>query len=440
MRTPKEIKDLYPECRNRYYQMHLKELESNKKQLEQNKKDLKAFCIALLSSGDAKEYRAGKVLSNLKRLALWLNKPLRTAKLNDIQALMVRINGLDRREATKKDYVRSLKQYYGWFEEQDKRLLSNSARTREEAKKIYKFLKKVSGKFKTQRINPNEILTEQDKEQLFKGCKTAQEKAIISLLHEIGCRTSEILLTKINGFSMDKRGIGTIFLGDGKSGSRSVDIIKSCYYIQEHLKSHPEKENPDAQLFYFIDSRNNKLKSMNHSRLYKTLKRIAKNSGINKKMNPHWFRHTRASLDAIDGKMSESVRKERGGWSQKSRVMEECYTHLGKKQVRKAFLQANGIQEGNERKQEFINCICQRTIDASLPYCPYCSRPTSLQVVEKERIQAQELQKEISEVLPLTPENPQEKQEFFKTINFAMEMMKNPKLMEEFNKFKKGKV
>jgi len=432
-----KIDDLYPSRKN-YYRNHMAELEANKEITEKNKEDLKAFSLSLLSTGRTKDYRVGKLLSQLKPMSLWLGKDFRTATLEDLQGLIAKINSMDKSDATRSDYRRTIKQFYFWLEDFDERLLNDNFKVRESAKRIYKFLRReVSTSYKTKKIAPSEVLNDQDIKQILeKGCKTIQEKAIIMTLHETGMRSSDLLLTKISGFTTDKRGIGTIYTGEGKTGSRSVDIIRSVPFIQEHLILHPHRDDSNSLLFYYEDPRNGRIKVMDHERFYRTIRRIIEDSGIKKKRNPHWFRHSRASLDAIDGTMSESVRKVRMGWSNDTKMIAN-YTHLGQKEVRNAWLRSNGLETDEEKKEEYITCICQRTISTSHQYCPHCGRPTSLKVIEQEKQKSQNLQEEINEVLPLVPSKPTQRKEFFDFIKFTMKMMNDPELLNKFEKFRK---
>jgi hypothetical protein len=174
---------------------------------------------------------------------------------------------------------------------------------------------------------------------------------------------------------------------------------------------------------------------MNHGRFYRIVKKCIKCAGISKKFNPHWFRHSRASLDAIDGTMPESVRKRRMGWSDSSKMIAN-YTHLGQKEVRNAWLSANGLNLDEKKKEEYITCICRRTISSKNSYCPYCGRPTSLKILEKEKLRANNLQEEINEVLPLLPEKPNQRKEFLEVIKIAMSLLNNPKELKKFEEFR----
>ncbi len=432
-----KIDDIYPKGRQRHYKKHLMELEENKEYSKQNKEDFKDFCIALLSTGETKQYRAGKVLHQLKRISLIIKNDLRTANLKNIQELLVEINNLNLSDATRADYRRSLKQFFYWFEDEDLRLLNENINIRKEAMKIYKYLSKhVSTKYKKTKIQASDVISNEDvKIVTDKGCKTIQDKAIIQLLHETGMRTSEITLTKIKNFNVDERGIGTITTGASKTDIRTIDIIKSVPFIQDHIKQHINKNEPEARLFYYIDEISNKIKPMTQARFYRTIKKIFKLSEIKKKHNPHWWRHSRSSLDEISG-LPIMVRKRRMGWTNESKMISN-YTHLGRKEEKEAWLRNNGIEIDEKKKEEYIHCICRRIINSTLSYCPHCGRPTSLEVVDSEKIKAKELQIQANELLTLIPSNGKLKREHVNVIKYVMEMMNNPELMKKFEKYKK---
>jgi len=427
-----EINDIYP-SRRFYYSNKLKCLEKDTNISDDNKAIIKQFGTFVLSTGKAKKYRVGKLISQLTILARNSPKCFSELDLQEVQDLLVFISSMDRSEATKADYRRCLKQFFNWFEDVDTILESDNYKIRSLRMKFYKFLKKnVSNSCKLPKIEPKEVITEEDLDIILeKGCETKQDKALISLIHETGMRTSEILLMKKDALSMDDRGIGEVTTGDGKTGSRTVTIVRSVPYLQEHIKNH---SGASANMFYFVDRRSGKVKTCVQRMLWVRIKEIIERSGINKKSNTHWLRHSRASLDAMKGNMSESVRKRRMGWSSNSKMISN-YTHLGKEEVKRAYLESIGIKQENTQEEGFVTCICGRTISAKLSYCPYCSRPMSMDVVLKERKRAETLQQEINDnLLNNMPTDPALRKEFVETINYAMSLLNNPKELKKFNK------
>ncbi|MBD3204121.1 tyrosine-type recombinase/integrase [Candidatus Woesearchaeota archaeon] len=434
-----DIDDLYKD-RNKYYSKQLKKLNENKKITDYNKEWLKKFCIfskgKIVNNKQVKPYTVGKNLSELIWIFERVDKDIPKLGVFDLHEIMDMINSRDRSEATKSHYRRVIKQFYSWYEDFDERLFDDDRKKWMRTKRIYKYLKSISGTYKRKKIDPREVLNDEDlKIILKKGCKTIQDKAILYTLHETGMRAADLLLTKISGFSVDSRGIGTIICGNGKTGGRPINVIRCVTYIQEHIKNHPFKNKPDYQLFYFKFRRGNIIKRYTVQRLYNRVKRIIKRSGVNKKHNPHWFRHSRASIDQIESTMSDQVIKRRMGWSKDSKMIAN-YSHLGNKEIRRAWMRSVGIQEKEEKKKELITCICRRVIDGNLSYCPFCGRPTSLKVMNEEKESAESLKQEISAAIKSIPDEPEKRREFLKAIDFAMELMNDPKKRREFEEKK----
>lgn len=431
----RKIDDLYWYGRTKTYETNIRKLKESDISLK-NKENIEKFSFALLGNGKTRQKRVGKLVGQLLRVCKILNKDLDSLNLEDIQHITYKINSNDKwSEATKCDYRRAIKQFYYWFEDFDNRFLSDDFREREQCRKMYKFLeKKVSSSYEKKQIDPSQIITEEDERVLLeKGCKSIQEKAIFSTLMESGARTSDLLLTNISSFSVDKRGIGCLKLGKGKTGSREVDLIKCVPYLVEFLKYHKDRENPDSPLFYFEEERNNNTKFMNHSRLSRTIKRIFKRAGINKKNNIHWLRHSKITQDELKNNLPREVRKKIYGWSNKSRMFEQ-YVHIGRKEVKESWKKANNIKSEEEKEEDrTILCVCQRQISSSLPYCPYCARPNSIEVLSEEK----EFQNEINNLIDITPSDKTIRKEYLEVIKYAMSVMNNPDKLKDFNEFRR---
>jgi integrase/recombinase XerD len=433
--------NLYPN-RAKYYENKLKHIEGSGIS-QRNKELLKQFGNSLLAKGTTGEYTVAKRWSQLLPMAEWLNKDFDKATVSDLQQLVIKISKTDKSEETKADYRRSLKQLYAWFEDSDERLLSDEFRIRETTKKIYKYLKKdVSLACKKKKIDPDEVINETDLQvMLEKGCSNLQEKAIISLTHEIGGRVSEIFSCKIKHFKVNKRGIGEIYLPVSKTEQRTIHIINSVSPLLEHLKNHPFQEDKEFTLFYYkkkLKKGKTRIETFNYGRIYSLFRKIAKKSGINKKSNPHWYRHSRASIDS-SSTMPVDVRCKRMGWSIGSKQLRN-YTHISDNQVKSAWLKDKGIEEEEEEQNLYINCSCQRTISSSYNHCPHCGRPTTLEVYEKERKDGEELLKTKDELMNLIPKykNPEAQEQFIETLKLISKIAMDPKLMNKFNEFKEG--
>jgi integrase/recombinase XerD len=128
---------------------------------------------------------------------------------------------------------------------------------------------------------------------------------------------------------------------------------------------------------------------MRHGTIYATLKKIAKRAGIQKKIYPHLFRHSRAT--ALANKLTESQMKEHFGWVQGS-DMAATYVHLSGRDVDNAFLKIHGlvpVENSQEDKLKLKTCQrCKEHNSPSSKFCTKCGLPLDEQMiatVEKQR-------------------------------------------------------
>ncbi|MDO8511422.1 MAG: site-specific integrase [Nanoarchaeota archaeon] len=435
-----ELRQLYPNRETNYYKC-LKTIQESDKISPRNKELLKEFGNSLISKGTTGKYTVGKRWGQILTMLEWLQKDFDKATISDLQGVIVQLQNTNKSNATKSDYRRSLKQFYSWLEDHDERLLSNDFLVRETTKKIYKFLRKdVSLYYKKDKIDPEQVITEEDLQcMLEKGCETTQEKALLALFHEIGARFGEVATIQIKHFKVNDRGIGEVFLPTSKTEQRVIDIVDSVPLMLEHRATHPCKNNKDFPLFYYVKKvkgRKTRIEHFTHQRLYQLFQKIAERAEITKKHNPHWFRHSRASLDS-SSTLPVDIRCKRMGWIIGSK-MQRNYTHISDKQVREAWLKEKGIKFEEEEKPKQIKCICQRFISSSYNHCPFCGRPTSTKVYEQEKLDAEELLKQKDELMSLIPSytNPEQQQQFIETLKYISEIAKNPKLLSEFKEMR----
>lgn len=81
---------------------------------------------------------------------------------------------------------------------------------------------------------------------------------------------------------------------------------------------------------------------MDYASIRKMLRRIAEKAGIKKAVNPHNFRHSRATF--LANHLTEAQLDEVFGWVQGSRIPGR-YVHLSGRDVDKVLLKLNGVKE-----------------------------------------------------------------------------------------------
>jgi site-specific recombinase XerD len=107
---------------------------------------------------------------------------------------------------------------------------------------------------------------------------------------------------------------GAIINVDGKTGRRRIRIISSVPYIMAWIEKHPEKNKPDAPLWI---SRG--MAKIKYPAFVGILERLQRRANLKKKVNPHNFRHSRATY--LANHLTEAQMKEFFGWTQASEMV-----------------------------------------------------------------------------------------------------------------------
>ena len=377
---------------------------------KKNKKLIRNFQDNLSAKGSGQE-RISKLTYQLRKLLEFLKKDLDKLTKIDIEKAISNVNKNETySEATKADYRRALKQFFRYFRYEDVRFDSDDKIIRKTADKLYYFIENLSSTYKYNSIDPSTILTDDDIEKVIRHCNNIRDKAFIKFLHETGLRAGEILGLKRKHIVI-KKNIGEAYV-DGKTGKRTVQFTKSMSYIVRWLDEHPSKDN---ETFVWLNISNHK----KHTRLRyrfasEFVKKCFKKAGVTKKHNLHWFRHSRATLNAPH--WTETIMCKYFGWVIGSRQV-RTYCHISPKQIEDAFLKMNGLSEEQEEKKSLPQlCGCGTTNDSFSRYCYRCGNPLTIQTA----VQDQEIVKTETGL----------------AIKEMMEMFKDPEMMKTFMEFR----
>ncbi len=278
-----------------------------------------------------------------------------------------------------------------------------------------------------------DLITRYDIEELINACNNTRDKALISLLYDSGCRIGEILTLRMEDVIFDEYGL--ILNVHGKTGNRSVRIIgDSIAYLNDYLKS---KDDNDYYLFTGL-KKNNLHEPMKYYDTRKLLLNLKARTGIDKRIYPHLFRHTRASI--LASKVPESPLENQMGWVHGSK-MTSVYVHLSMRDQDNAILKAYGIKinEKNEIEEKPKKCPrCDYLNPSNARYCHNCWLPfdekLALEYEEKEREIEGKIEK--SEAIPgIAKKMLEAAPESFKSKlieNVLEEILKDPSLLEKF--------
>jgi integrase len=287
-----------------------------------------------------------KYLRILSKCAELLGKDFNKAKYTDIQNTIEKIDDSKWAPATKKDHKMLLKRFYKW-------LLGND----EEYPKIVAWIKaKIEYNINTRK---DELLTDEDINKMLAVAQNSRDKAIIHVLYESGCRIGELGSMRIKDVSFDKWGVQINV--NGKTGERTIRLVKSASDLSYWVKHHPNTNDSEACLWCSFTNTKECLGYSAYVKIINTHFDLAK-IDKKKKHHPHSFRH--CALTRLSAYLTDQEIKIYAGWT-KTSSMVDVYNHLTGGDVANKILKINGISKDNLELEE------------KPLLCPRCSAPNS---------------------------------------------------------------
>ena len=326
---------------------------------ESNKKTILRFYKRLQADSLSKP-RVAYYLNRLSKIAAWIRKDFKKVSKKDIERVMRKINQMDYTEWTKKDYRVTLKKFFKWLKGIEERGVYPPE------------VKWINTHVSSDRQDlPHNLPNEEDVKTMISTAEHPRDKALIASLYESGCRIGELASLRIGDIHFDE--YGAYMVVSGKTGSRRVRLIFSAPILASWINVHPEKNNLKAPLWVVIGTtkicakdveakskyKNNWSYAMKYAAIAKMLKKTANKAGIEKRVNPHAWRHARATF--LANKLTEQQLKHLFGWGQSS-TMAATYVHLSGRDVDDALLAIYGKKKKEEEnaKGELTPAECPR--------------------------------------------------------------------------------
>ncbi|MBI4918919.1 tyrosine-type recombinase/integrase [archaeon] len=341
---------------------------------KRNKELIKEFEKHLLVLGLSKS-RIYKYLYMLKLLGRQFKKDFDKLNKEDIVSFVAELNSKNLSEWTKSTYKIILKRFMKW------------AKGYEDKKEYPPEVNWIPIKISKSNIKlPNEgdLLKEEDIKTMIERNSNIRDKALISVLWESGARIGEIGTIQIKDIVFDNYGAQVNIMG--KTGARKIRLISSIPYLAQWLSIHPNKNNRDS---YVWVTKGINSKIISYGFIRKILTNSARISEINKRINPHSFRHSRATF--LANHMTEFQMNQYFGWVQGSN-MPSTYVHLSGKNTEDVLLKLNGIMPKIEVKPSILqpkNCSrCNMMNAQDNKFCSKCGGVLDIETaieVEKEQ-------------------------------------------------------
>ena len=355
---------------------------------EDVKKAITSFVDGDLILENIGERRRMNYYQRLRVAARWIPDSFLNPSKEDIKKIMLQLND-GYSEWTRDTYIKMLKKFY---------------RKTLPKKKFESLFEDVRIKQPRQKIQQSDLITVEEVKAMIDSCNNARDRAIISTLYDSGCRIGELLLMKIRSVRFDNYGAVLEVPFEGKTGTRSVRIIgDSVPYLRAWLDNHPVRNDLNAPLFCNI-SEGIRGRAMTYDDVRKALRSSLKRAGITKRIYPHLFRHTRASI--LASRVAEAPLEAQMGWVPGTKQM-ATYVHLSGKQTDMAILKAYGVevQESGITEPKPVKCPrCGELNPSEGSYCRKCWLPLTIEATLDLKEKEEHIQKELESKGMINPQ------------------------------------
>jgi site-specific recombinase XerD len=343
------------------------QLETRLERIEQsdeihpdNKERLQKFVRGLEVSGMSSAWML-KLTAHLKILAEHLGDTrFEDLDKEDIKDLVAWVQRRDIAPATVGAYKQVMKRFWRWLnggEHPDETAWINTKRN--------------SGNGTL----PKDLLTREDVDVLLDACRNPRDAALIALLWETGARIGELIDLTVGDIEDHQHGRKVVV--EGKTGPRRLVLVESVPYLNRWVNQHPKPE-ADAPLWCKLQQGSGEERvSYNYIR-QKILQRAAERADLDKPVNPHHFRHSRASY--LANHLKEAQLCEWFGWVQGSDLPAR-YVHLSGRDIDQAYGALHGLEpeDGDEQEESVVSCPrCEELNEPEARFCARCGQALEL--------------------------------------------------------------
>ncbi len=283
---------------------------------------------------------------------------------------------------TLSDYTRFLKRFYKWLVENEYSTVPVEKVNRIKAPRYENGVK-----------NAEELLEPEEVRRMIEACTSSKDRALVSMLYEGGFRVGEVGTLKWGQIKFTDWNV-TINTDHKTGKGRYVPLVMAREYLASWRNDYPGDTTPEAPVFL-----SHRKRQYQYRGLAKRLRIIARRAGVEKKITPHLFRHSRITHMLQQG-YSESVVK-KIMWGNLDTNMLSTYGHLTDSDIDDEIASMAGVKP--PAAKEAAECLeprqCPRCYTVNGPtqnFCGECGLELTKQAVEDVKIAEQQAE--------LTPE------------------------------------
>lgn len=223
-----------------------------------------------LSSNTLKEYKLA-----LTNFGKYVNKPVVQITTSDIRKYLG--HNQSWKISTVDNKLSKIKTFFGWLVKEELLLRDPSA--------------KINAPKKPKRLP--KALSVEELEIVRESCKTLRERALMEVMYSTGCRLSEITAMKKSDINLQDMSLRVIGKGDKER------IVYLSFKALHHLRKYLKSRNDDCE-FLFVTERA-PIRPLANRGVQTVVSKIEARATISKKLTPHVFRHTFATLAMENG-------------------------------------------------------------------------------------------------------------------------------------------
>lgn len=218
-------------------------------------------------------------LMELKMFCEFTNKAIVLINTSDIRRFLASNKSWSIGTVDKKLSV--FKSFFGWLVEEELLLRSPAAKI--------KSPKKPKRLPKSLNVEELEIVRE--------SCKSERERALVEVLYSTGCRLTELSNLKVS--DINHQNMSTNVIGKGDKERTVFFSFKAMYHLNRYLKNRKENINEKSDYLFIRERR--PFTRLSVRSIQRAIDKIEERIDISKKLTPHVFRHTFATLGMENG-------------------------------------------------------------------------------------------------------------------------------------------
>ena len=222
-------------------------------------------------------------------------------------------------------------------------------------------------------VKEEELLTRSDIRRMLETATNERDRALVAVFYSSGARMGELCGLRLKDVHVSQ--FGASLRVKGKTGERVIDIFLGMPELQAWLNVHPLKHDPNAPLFVTLHPRGGGHVPLSPKTIQGFFRRLGGRAGIeDKKLNPHSFRHARAT-DAA-GMLSVADMNHMFGWRPGSN-MSQVYVHSSRERVSNLLAKQEGIEVPDTEPETALMVQCPRCRSVNpvgSVYCCKCSK------------------------------------------------------------------